>query len=104
MVCRLFRSCLYLCLPLVLAACSDGVFVISFNSGMIVGDPRCHGSGGEFDLSGTGGLVLVIITDGTEILIAGGFGTCTDLSAGTRVDVEGQQRGDEIVATSITVE
>jgi hypothetical protein len=88
-------------LALSLAACGDGTFVVSFNSGVIAGAPRCAASGGQFDLRDEGGLVLVIITDGTDIFVAGRVGTCSDLLDGARVDVEGQQSSGEIIATSI---
>ena len=94
---------LLLALALCLAACGDATFVVRFNSGLIAGSPRCDSTGGEFDLRDQQGLVLVIITNGTDIFIAGSFGTCTDLAAGNRVDVTGRQSGDQIVATSITV-
>jgi hypothetical protein len=92
-------------LGLSLAGCGDGAFIIRVNSGVIVGDPRCQGLDGQFDLRDQGGLVvLVVITNTTRIVVAGGgLGNCTDLSADTPVDVSGRQSGDRIVATSITV-
>lgn len=91
-------------LGLGLAGCGDGTFIIRVNSGVIVGDPRCQGAGGQFDLREPGGLeVLVVITSSTRIVVAGGgTGTCTDLSANTPVEVSGRRSGDRIVASSIT--
>ena len=89
---------------LTLAACGDGVLIISVNSGVIAGAPQCTGSGGQFDLRNTGGLqVLVVITSSTHIIISSGTGSCTDLSAGQPVEVSGHDSGGHIVATSITV-
>jgi len=93
----------WLCLAFTLASCGDGTFIVIINSGVIVGSPRCDISGGEFDLREEMGLVLVIITDGTDIVIGGSFGRCSDLAPGVQVDVEGSQRGHDIVATRITV-
>lgn len=89
-----------------LAACGDGVFIISVNSGVIVSEPRCQGPGGQFELRDQGGLVvLVVITSTTQIVVAGGgSGNCSDLSADTSVQVSGRKSGDRIVASSITVE
>jgi hypothetical protein len=93
-------------LGLGLAACGDGTFIISVNSGVIVGEPRCQGPGGQFDLRNPGGLVvLVVITSTTHIVVAGGGdGSCTDLLADTPIRVSGRQSGDRIIANSITVE
>jgi hypothetical protein len=92
-------------LSLSLAGCGDGTFIISFNSGVIVGDPRCQGTGGQFDLRERGGLVvLVVITSSTRIVVAGGGpGTCRDLSADASVEVSGRDEGDRIVASSVSV-
>lgn len=89
-----------------LAACGGGVFLISVNSGVIVGQPRCQGPGGQFQLRDQGGLVVVVvITSNTRIVVAsGGPGSCSDLSADIPVQVSGRKSGDRIVASSITVE
>jgi hypothetical protein len=86
-------------------ACGDGNFIIVFNSGVIVGDPQCRGSGGSFQLREQGGLVLlVVITSTTRIVVSSGApGTCSDLSSGTPVEVSGRESDAQIVATSITV-
>jgi hypothetical protein len=85
--------------------CGDGTFIISVNTGVILGDPRCRGDGGQFDLRQQGGLtVLVVITSNTRIIVNSGLGTCDDLTADTRVEVAGRQREDQIVATSVTVQ
>lgn len=89
---------------LMLAACGDGLLIVSFNSGVIVGAPQCTGTGGQFDLRNTGGLqVLVVITSSTHIIVSSGTGSCSDLFAGQPVDVHGHDSGDHIVATTITV-
>jgi hypothetical protein len=96
---------LALTLGVSLLACGDGVVIISVNSGVIVGAPVCQGSGGQFQLRDQGGLVLlVVITGGTHIVVAGGTGSCSDLSPDTSVAVSGHQSGDHFVANSITVE
>ena len=88
---------------LALAACGDGTFIISFNSGIIAGPPQCSGTGGQFPLEQSGGLeVLVVITSNTSIVVAGFGGSCSDLIPGQAVEVGGRDSGDRIVATSIT--
>jgi hypothetical protein len=94
------------CLAAVSAwSCGNGVVLISVNSGLVVGAPRC-GGGGEFDLRDRGGLtLLVVITSSTRILLAGGgTGTCTSLAAGDAVQVSGHRDGDRIVASVVTIE
>jgi hypothetical protein len=85
--------------------CGNGVVIISVNSGTIVGAPRC-GTPGQFDLREPGGLtVLVVITDNTRIILAGGgTGSCSSLSADAAVQVSGRRSGDQIVATVVTIE
>jgi hypothetical protein len=96
---------LALALGVSVCACGNGVVIISVNSGVIVGAPVCQGSGGQFQLRNQGGLVvLVVITDNTRIVIAGGTGSCADLSPDTAVEVSGHQNGDHVVANSVTVE
>lgn len=96
-----------LALALLLAAtgCGDGTLIISFNSGVIVGDPTCEGRGGRFDLRDSGGLVVVVvITSTTAIFVSsGGTGTCQDLFPGAPVDVRGHESGGEIVASEIAL-
>lgn len=95
-----------LALGVSLAACGNGVLIISVNSGVIVGEPLCQGAGGQFQLRDQGGLlVLVVITSTTHIVVAsGGSGSCSDLSGDTHVQVSGHQSNSRIVASSITVE
>ena len=91
-------------LAVALAGCGDGSFIIVFNSGVIVGSPRCDGPGGQFDLREQGGLqVLVVITSSTRIVVSSGGGTCDDLRAGQPVEVSGRDSGDRIVAETVTV-
>jgi len=96
---------LALAAALALAGCGDGLLIISFNSGVIVGQPSCSGSGGQFDLRDSGGLtVLVVITSSTHIIISGGgSGTCNDLFPDAPVGVNGRESNGRIVATEITV-
>lgn len=87
-----------------LAGCGDGVFIISVNSGVIVGSPQCRGARGEFDLRQQGGLqVLVVITSSTRVIVSSGTGSCTDLRAGQPVEVSGRDGGGRIVASTVTV-
>jgi hypothetical protein len=92
-------------LPLAATGCGGGTVIISFNSGVVVGQPACHGGGGRFDLRDSGGLVIVVvITSGTTILVSsGGTGTCHDLFPDAPVDVRGRDSGGEILATEITL-
>ncbi|MDX2170485.1 MAG: hypothetical protein SF182_25660 [Deltaproteobacteria bacterium] len=100
---RLLR-CLALAGAVALAGCGDGVFIISVNSGTIIGAPHCQGSGGQFDFVNSGGLrVLVVITSTTRIFVSSGTGTCRDLFAGQAVEVSGRQSGERIVASQVTV-
>jgi hypothetical protein len=94
-----------LAFALLLAACGDGLLIISFNSGVIVGAPQCSGAGGQFNLRDQGGLqVLIVITSSTHIIVSGGgTGSCNDLFAGDPVEVNGRDSGDHVVATTITV-
>lgn len=95
---------LALALLVALAGCGDGVFIISVNSGVIAGAPRCGGAGGQFDLREPGGLqVLVVITSSTRILVSSGTGACADLRAGQPVEVSGRESGDRLVAGTVTV-
>jgi hypothetical protein len=84
----------------------DGVFIISFNSGIIAGDPACRNNGGQFDLRNQGGLVLLVIlnNNSTVILANGSRGACRDLSANAAVQVRGPQDGNRITAQSVTLE
>jgi hypothetical protein len=96
---------LALACAMALAGCGDGVFIISVNSGTIIGDPHCRNSGGQFDFQQSGGLqVLVVITSTTRIFVSSGTGTCRDLFAGQSVEVSGRQSGDRIVASEVTVD
>lgn len=96
---------LALAAALAVAGCGDGLLIISFNSGIIVGQPDCRSAGGQFDLRDSGGLVVVVVvTSSTHIIVAsGGTGTCNDLFPGAPVDVSGRDSGGRIVATEITV-
>ncbi len=102
------RKCLRwlaVALAVSVAACGDGVFIVSFNSGVILGPPRCQGTGGEFNMQTPEGLtLLVVITSDTDIIVAGFGGTCGDLFADASVQVSGRENDDRIVASSITVE
>src|SRR5262249_52408356 len=92
-------------LGLSLAACGDGLFIISVNSGVIIGNPACRNDGGQFQLHDQGGLtVLVVITSNTTIIVAGTTGTCSDLMPNASVQVSGHQNGDHLVASSITAD
>ena len=95
-----------LVLACLLGACgSDGVFIISFTSGTIDGDPTCRTNGGQFDLRDQGGLVLlVILTSSTQIVVAGSPGTCKDLNPNAPVRVSGPRQGDSITAQSVQVQ
>ncbi len=94
-----------LALAVSLPACGDGVFIVSVNSGVIVGDPRCQGPRGQYELQEPGGLVvLVVITSSTHIVVAGTTGSCSDLFADAPVRVSGHHTGDRIVASSITLD
>ena len=95
---------LALVLSLALAGCGDGVFIISVNSGVVIGAPRCQGAGGQFHLRDQGGLqVLVVITSSTRVFVSSGTGSCSDLFVGAPVEVSGRQSGDHVVASTITV-
>ncbi len=87
------------------AACGDATFIVSFNSGVILGPPHCQGSGGDFQLQTQEGLtILVVITSDTSIFIAGSSATCVDLFANASVQVSGRDDDDRFVASSVTVE
>ncbi len=95
---------LALAAALTVVGCGDGVFIISFNSGIVADDPSCSGGGGQFDLRQSGGLeVLVVITSTTRVFVSSGTGSCRDLFAGQSVEVSGRQSGERIVANTVTV-
>ena len=96
---------LALALACLLVGCgSDGVFIISFNSGIIAGDPSCRTDGGQFNLRDQEGLVLlVILTSNTHIVVGGTPGTCRDLNPNAPVKVGGPRDGDRIRAQSVQV-
>lgn len=102
------RECLRrlaLALAIGVAACGDATFIVSFNSGVILGPPRCQGSGGDFHMQTQEGLtLLVVITSDTSIFVAGSSATCADLFANASVQVSGRDDEDRFVASSITVE
>lgn len=84
--------------------CGDsGVVIISFRSGIVVGDVDCNAGGGSFDLLDQQGLtVLVIITSDTSIVFAGGnFGTCDDIRRNRAVEVSGPEDNGTIRAQTI---
>ena len=95
-----------LLLGTLLAACGDGVLIISFNSGTVVGNPICRNGGGQFDLRDQGGLlVLVVITSNTVIFTSGGFaGTCNDITPAARVQVRGHRDSTGITAQSVQLQ
>ena len=84
------RALAALALAFLLVGCgSDGVFIISFTSGTIAGDPTCRSDGGQFDLRDQGGLVLlVILTSNTHIVVGSSQGTCKDLNPNAAVTVQ----------------
>jgi len=100
------RALAVLALACLLVGCgSDGVFIISFTSGTIAGDPTCRTNGGQFDLRDQGGLVLlVILTSSTQIVVGSSHGTCKDLSPNAAVTVHGPRQGDRITAQSVQVQ
>jgi hypothetical protein len=83
----------------------DGLVVVSFHTGVVVGDVDCSSGGGSFDFVDQQGLtLLVIITDDTNIILANGnFGTCSDLRGSSAVDVRGPEDGGTIRAETIEV-
>jgi hypothetical protein len=88
---------------LVMSGCDDVIVV--FNTGTIIGGPICRDGDGTFDLEEQGGLVLlVVITDDTQIFLSTGeTGVCTDLTVGTHVQVRGDQQGTTLSAQSVQV-
>ena len=90
-------------LACVMGCGDDGLIIISFRSGIVVGDVDCGTGGGSFDLRDQQGLtILVIITDDTEIFFAGGnFGTCGDIRQNSAVEVRGPEDSGTIRAQTI---
>ena len=81
----------------------DGLIIVSFRSGVVVGDVDCGAGGGSFNLFDQQGLtVLVIISDDTNIFLASGnFGTCNDISRRSAVEVRGPEDNGTIRAQTI---
>jgi len=87
-----------------LAGCGDdGLVIISFRSGVVVGDVDCGSGGGSFDLFDQQGFTLfVLITDDTDIILASGnFGTCNDIRTNSAVEVSGPEDDGTIRAQTI---
>jgi hypothetical protein len=93
---------------LALSACgSDGGGVLVFvNFGTISADAACDGASGQFSFAQPGGLlVIVIVNDGTDILLASGApGTCADLRAGRDAEVRGKENSGRVTARQITIQ
>lgn len=81
----------------------DGLLIISFHSGIVIGDVDCGTGGGSFDLRDQQGLtIVVIITDDTDIILANGnFGTCGDIHRSNPVEVRGPEDKGTIHAQTI---
>lgn len=93
---------------LALSACgSDGGGVLVFvNFGTISADAACDGTSGQFPFAQPGGLVVVVIVDDdTNILLANGApGTCADLRAGRDAEVRGNENSGHVTARQITIQ
>jgi len=90
-----------------LAACgSDGGFVVFVNFGSITGDAACNGPSGQFPFEESGGLVvIVVVSDDTNILLASGApGTCADLRAGHDAEVRGNEEDGRVHARQVTLQ
>ncbi len=100
---RLASACAF-----ALSACgSDGSgFFVFVNAGTITADAACEGASGQFPFEQAGGLVvIVIVNDGTDILLASGApGTCADLRAGRQAEVRGSEKGDRVTARQVTIQ
>jgi len=81
----------------------DGLIIVSFRSGVVVGDVDCGAGGGSFNLFDQEGFtLLVIIGDDTDIILASGnFGTCDDISRRSTVEVRGPEDNGTIRAQTI---
>jgi hypothetical protein len=79
------------------------VIIVSFHSGIVVGDVDCGAGGGSFDLFDQQGLtIVVIINDDTDIFLASGnFGTCGDIRRSSAVEVRGPEDNGTIRAETI---
>jgi hypothetical protein len=100
------RRSLALSVLLLLAAplsCGDGGFILIVNTGTVESDARCDSGGGTFDLRDQEGFVLLIVisSDTTIILANGNFGTCADVTAGSRAEVRGSESADRVQATEV---
>ena len=86
--------------------CGGGGVIIFVNTGTVVSNPSCDQGRGSFDLLNQGGLVLlVVINSDTVIFNADGMrGRCTDLVAGTHVQVRGPQHGSQVTAQTVNVQ
>ncbi len=90
----------------VIAFGCDGDVIIIVNTGTVVSTPVCHPDGGSFNLRDQTGLLLVVLIDSdTEIFNAAGMReACTDLAAGSHVQVRGDQHGSQVTAQTVNVE
>lgn len=105
--CRVRALVLACACALSLAACgSDGGLAVFVNFGSITGDAACDGPNGQFPFEESGGLVvIVIVSDQTDILLASGApGTCEDLKAGRTAEVRGNAGNGRVQARQVTIQ
>jgi hypothetical protein len=92
---------------LTFVACgSDTSVSIRFSSGTITDNAQCSGGGGNFPLEQQNGLVVVVIvTDDTTIVrvSSGKPARCTDLTEGTRANVQGTDDNGSIRADQVDI-
>jgi hypothetical protein len=85
---------------------SDGGLAVFVNVGSITGDAACDGPNGQFPFEESGGLVvIVIVSDETDILLARGTpGTCGDLKAGRTAEIRGDAGNGRVQARQVTLQ
>jgi hypothetical protein len=86
---------------LAVAGCGNDDVTVEPSS--ILNDPVCDSGSGQFQLLAPGGaILLVFINPGTQIILMdGSAGTCTDLTKGAAVQVEGTLNGQTLNADTV---
>lgn len=102
---RSFAAAVLLLLLLVVPGCGDAEIFFSVNTGTILTNPACMLGTGRFNMLTQPGLVVVVaISENTNIILAGGSsGSCDDLNLNDSVEVSGWEEDGVVTAETIAV-
>ena len=87
-------------------SCGDAIILVSTSFGTVASDARCDPTSGRFDLRDEQGLILIVAIDSdtTILLASGATGSCSNLVAGTPVEVRGKEGQGKIDATEVRLQ